>query len=121
MLKPAFCCLAALLVAAGAAPGASAQILPLTVPRGKLRWDFYGRFESYDWRWNDGTREEAAGDFDRRPLDRTFMPGLGDTEDRLARITGLSNLNFTLGASRSSKVVDFGTLGIGGAVGVSRR
>jgi hypothetical protein len=121
MLRSALFRLAAVLAAAAAAPVASAQILPLTVPRGKLRWDFYGRFEEYDWRWRDGVREEAAGDFDRRSLDRTFLPGLAETEDRLRRITGLANLNLTLGSTRASKMVNLGTLGIGGAIGVTRR
>jgi hypothetical protein len=113
--------LAALVFGSAALPRLSAQIQPITVPKGKLRWDFYGRFESYDWRWNDGRREEAAGDFDAKPLDRNFIPDLGPTEDRLARITGLNNLGLTLGTSRSSKLVTVGTLGIGGAVGVTRR
>jgi hypothetical protein len=120
MLRPVLPRLAVLFLAA-TAPAASAQVLPLTVPRGKLRWDFFGRFESYDRRWNDGAREEAAGDFDGRVLDASFVPDLALSIDRFRRITGTPAFDLNLGTARASKIVNLGTLGIGGAVGVTGR
>ncbi len=119
MIRPALLWLSAALCASGLAP-VSAQILPLTVPRGKLRWDFAGRFESFDWRWRDGIREEAAGDFNNKSLDRNFVPGLGDAEDRIKRIAGI-NASLSLGTSQASEIVNRGMLGIGGAIGVTNR
>ena len=98
----------------------TAQITPVTVPKGQLRWDFSGQLESWDARWRDGVREEAAADFARANLDRTFIPGLGEAEQRLQRITGLSQLNLSLGRSIASQIVNRGTRGIGGAFGLTK-
>jgi len=101
-------------------PVSQAQVLPITVPKGKLRFDFGGKFELYDWRWRDGAREEAAADFQRSVVDPTFLPGLTDAEARLKRITGLSTVDLSLGRSAASRLVKLGTLGIGLAAGVTR-
>lgn len=112
----------AALVLLGLALGrpAAAQLLPLTVPKGKLRVDPFGRFESWDRRWRGGTREDAATDFIRSPLDPSFVPDLGPAEARLGRITGLSDASLSLGRSTAAQLVNRGTLGMGGALGVSR-
>ncbi len=100
---------------------ASAQITPLLVPKGKLRVDILGQFQNWDHRYNDGTREEAAADFNRSTMDRRFVPGLGAAEDHLKKITGLTNLSLSLGKSTSSYLVNYGTTGFGGALGLTRR
>ncbi|MEZ4586104.1 MAG: hypothetical protein R2909_06860 [Gemmatimonadales bacterium] len=95
-----------------------AQALPLTLPKGKIRLDFSGRFESFDRRFNDGTKEEWAGDFDG-PLDRATIAGLSETETILKRITGLSDASLNLGRTSALQLINLGTLGFGGAVGVT--
>lgn len=111
--------LLALLAVTGVAPLA-AQVLPLTVPRGKLRVDFHGRFESFDRRWNDGVREEWAGDFDGRPFDRSVVPGLAEAESRLRNLTGLGDVGLSLGTGHATQLVNRGTAGVGGAFGLTR-
>ncbi|MFN0179468.1 MAG: hypothetical protein ACKVZ0_11770 [Gemmatimonadales bacterium] len=98
----------------------AAQVTPITVPKGQLRWDFYAQLESWDWRWRDGAREEAAAAFARPIVDQAFLPGLADTEARLKRMTGLSQLNLSLGQSIASQIVNRGTRGIGGAFGLTK-
>ena len=102
-------------------PAATAQITPLLVPKGRIRVDLLGQFQSWDHRFNDGTKEEAAGDFNRSVMDRRFVPGLGAAEDHLRKITGLNNLALSLGKSTSSYLVNYGTTGFGGAFGLTRR
>jgi hypothetical protein len=120
MHRPALFFLSLVLAASEGAAVARAQILPLTVPKGKLRWDFSGAFDSYDWRWRNGVREEAAGDFDQKTLDRTYVPGLADIDDRISRIAGI-NASLSLGTTQSTEIVNRGMLGIGGAVGITNR
>jgi len=107
-------------LSAGLAPAGHGQILPITAPKGKLRFDFGGRFDVYDWRWNDGHREEAAADFNRSSADATFIPGLADAETRLERITGLSEVNLSLGRAIANQNVKVGALGVGAALGITR-
>jgi hypothetical protein len=120
MHRPALLFLSLVLAASEGAGVARAQILPLTVPKGKLRWDFSGQFNAYDWRWRDGVREEAAADFDEKTLDRAYVPGLASIEDRIARIAGI-NASLTLGTTHSTEIVNRGMLGIGGAIGITNR
>lgn len=99
---------------------AAAQITPITVPKGHLRWDFYGQFESWDWRWRDGSREEAAADFARATLDQSFVPALASAAAQIRQLTGLAQVNLSLGQSIASQIVNRGTRGIGGAFGLTR-
>ncbi|MGE0440694.1 MAG: hypothetical protein AB7S39_09375 [Gemmatimonadales bacterium] len=116
MLKP-WLPAAALALVIGASP-AAAQITPLTVPKGTFRFDFSGEFRSWDWRWLDGKRDEAAGDFSRPTLDAAFVPALAPLVDPLKTITGLSQIDLSLGASSASTLTNLGTIGIGGAFGL---
>ncbi|MBM4186552.1 MAG: hypothetical protein FJ206_04490 [Gemmatimonadetes bacterium] len=105
----------ALLPASGAA-----QITPITVPKGQLRWDFSAQFESWDWRWRDGNREEAAADFARASLDPAFVPSLASAAASIRQLTGLAQINLSLGQSTASQIVNRGTRGLGGAFGLTR-
>ncbi len=99
---------------------ASSQVTPVTVPKGTLRWDFYGQFQAWEWRWRDGRREEAAADFVRSSVDRSFVPGLDSTEARIRRLTGLGQVNLSLGQSTASELVNVGVRGFGGAFGLTK-
>ena len=100
-------------------PPLGAQILPITVPKAKLRLDFLGELRSYDWRWNDGSRNEVAADFNRL-MDGSFIPGLAAAERRVRKITGRNDLSLNLGRSTASQLVNLGTSGFGGAYGLTK-
>lgn len=115
--RPSLLLVALVAAVAGRLP---AQLQPLTVPRGTLRLDLLGRFESFDRRWNDGVREEWLGDVDGRRFDRSVVPGLEAAEARLADLTGLGDVALSLGTARATQLVNLGTMGVGGAFGVNR-
>ena len=104
-----------------AIPPLSAQLQPITVPRGLLRLEFGGRFEYWDRRYLDGTRQDAAGDFIRNPLDGGFLPTLAADEAALRRVTGVPAISLSLGASSGSMLVNVGTGIIGAAYGLGSR
>jgi len=97
-----------------AAPG-----LPLLVPKGRIQWTLTGEFENWDWRWNNGGREEYVADFNA-PLDRRFLPTLGASEEALRRATGIQSLNLSVGRAIASQIVGRNTFGVGGALGLTR-
>ncbi len=97
----------------------SAPGLPLLVPKGRIQWTLSAEFENWDWRWNNGGREEAVADFNA-PLDRRFLPTLGASEDALRRATGIEALNLSVGRAVASQIVGRNTFGIGGALGLTR-
>jgi len=104
-----------------AASPLAAQLTPITVPRGLLRLDFGGRFDSWDRRFFNGTRQDAASDFNRDPLDGGFLTDLAVDEAELRRITGVQAISLSLGKSASSMLVNVGTGSIGAAYGLGRR
>jgi hypothetical protein len=113
--------LALLLLFAAAAPPAAAQLPPLTVPRGLLRLDIGGRFDNWDQRYLDGIRQEAAGDFNRDPVDGHWLPGLATVDERLRQVTGVQAIALSLGKTTASTLVNVGTYSIGAAYGLSSR
>lgn len=113
---------AGLICVAGAGmsvPSLAAQITPITVPKNKLRLDFMGQLQSYDWRWNDGSRTEAAAAFNRL-MDASFIPRLAEAERRVRAITGRADLSLNVGRSTASQLVNLGTTGFGGAYGLTK-
>ncbi len=97
-----------------------AQMPPLTVPKGKFRFDLWGEFRDSDQRFFRGEREELAQDFTTPALGSTAMPFLRDAESRLAQL-GAPGFQFNLGATRASSLVNIGTTGLGLAVGITER
>jgi hypothetical protein len=98
-----------------------AQLQPITVPRGLVRLEFGGRFDYWDRRYLDGTRQDAAGDFIRSPFDGAFLPALAADEAALRRVTGVPAISLSLGASTGSMLVNVGTGNIGAAYGLGSR
>ena len=99
----------------------SAQLQPVTVPRGLLRLTFGGQFDYWDRRYLDGTRQDAAGDFIRNPLDGAFLPALAADEAALRRVAGGQAISLSLGGSTGSMLVNVGTGHIGAAYGLGSR
>ncbi|MHB1330055.1 MAG: hypothetical protein ACYC2K_17790, partial [Gemmatimonadales bacterium] len=97
----------------------SAPGLSLLVPKGRIQWTLSAEFENWDWRWNNGGREESAADFNG-PLDRRFIPTLGATEDALRAATGIQTLNLSIGRAITSQIVGRNSFGVGGALGLTR-
>ncbi|HEV8358559.1 MAG TPA: hypothetical protein VGQ17_17530 [Gemmatimonadales bacterium] len=104
-----------------AAAPLAAQLPPLTVPRGVVRVDLGGRFDNWDKRYLNGTEQEAAGDFNRDPVDGRWLPGLASAEEQLRAVTGVQALALSLGRSSSTMLVNLGTESIGAAWGVTGR
>jgi hypothetical protein len=110
----------ALIFVAAAVP-LTAQLPPITVPKGLLRLDFGGRLDNWDRRYLNGVKQDAASDFIRNPVDGLWLPGLGEAEARLRLVTGVNALSLSLGQSTSTMLVNVGTGSIGAAYGVTRR
>ncbi|HTL05988.1 MAG TPA: hypothetical protein VL241_09600, partial [Gemmatimonadales bacterium] len=100
---------------------AEAQLPPLTVPKGLLRFDLGGRLENWDQAYIRGIKQDAAGSFLRDPATGSWLPALGDTEQQLRAITGVQALSLSLGRTTGHMLVNVGTESIGAAYGVTRR
>lgn len=99
----------------------SAQLAPLTVPKGLLRLDLGGRLENWDKAYFGGQKQDAAGDFIRNPTTGSWLPALGETEQRLRSLTGVQALSLSLGKTSANMLVNVGTETIGAAYGLTRR
>ncbi len=111
----------AVLALALAAGPAAAQVVPVTVPKGMLRFDFDGEFKSWDWRWHDGSREDWARRFDQPRLGAGLLPGVESADSLVARIIGTPNVDLSAGSTHGSALVNLGTIGFGGSLGLTRR
>lgn len=100
---------------------ASAQILPLTVPKGRLRFDFWGDLKNYDQRFLNGTKTDAAGEYITSSVDPNFLPSLSDLDTQVKSLTGRSDLALSLGRTQANQLVNLGTAGLGAALGLTRR
>ena len=99
----------------------SAQLAPITVPKGLLRLDFGGRFDNWDRRYNDGVKQDVASDFIFPSFDGRFLTPLDSAQAALRRVTGVQNLGLSLGKTTASMLVNVGTANIGAAYGLTSR
>jgi hypothetical protein len=99
---------------------AHAQLPPLTVPKGYVRFEVGGEFTGYDSRYRLGQRQDAAQDFMREALGSDFFPALAGADSLISRITGQS-APLSLGRTSASQLVTFGTGILGAAVGITSR
>ena len=90
----------------------AAQFSPVGVPKGLLRLELDGAFESVDRRYLAGASQEFAADLASPALGSDRIPGLAPADARLARITGtpgarldLGHLTATAQGSRSVGVI----------------
>ena len=73
-----------------AAPSvARAQLAPVGVPPGVLRFEIDGAFDSWDKRFRDGTKEGLGAAFSSSALGRRPAPLLAPYDAILQRVTGL--------------------------------
>lgn len=110
-------CLAAPLVALRTA---SAQLPPVGVPPGVLRFEVDGNFDSWDRRWRDGTREPLATVFTTSALGSDLLPALAPYDTLIRRITGLGDYRLNLGTLGGDAHADVSNATVGLALGVTR-
>lgn len=106
---------------------AAAQLSPVGVPRGLLRFELDGSLESVSRRYLGGQEQEFAGDLASPALGSDRIPALASADARLARITGdpgarldLGNLTATAQGSRTAGAVGIG-LGLTSTISVFAR
>ncbi|MGQ0702463.1 MAG: hypothetical protein ACT4PM_04940 [Gemmatimonadales bacterium] len=116
--RPRDLCLA-LLLAAVVSTQLPAQLPPLTVPKGQVRFDIGGRFDFWDRAYVAGVKQDAAQEWRHDPLTGAFLPGLAQTEAALQAATGAQGLSLSLGKSSADLSVNLGTAEIGAALGVT--
>ncbi len=103
------------------APSAArAQLAPVGVPPGVLRFELDGGFDSWDKRFLDGTKQSLAADFASSALGSTLFPGLASSELILQRVTGLPEFRLNLGTLTGDAQADVATATLGLALGLNR-
>ena len=118
LLRPRFGGIALLLALAGPV---QAQLPPLTVPGGKVRFEVGGRFTWWDEAFIRGIRSEAIAGFLHNPVTSAILPGLGASEAALRAVTGASLLTLSPGATTGALAVNVGAAEIGAALGITSR
>lgn len=111
--------LAVALLFAGLAP-AAAQLPPLGVPRGAVRFDLGGTFNDYNERYRAGTRENLAAEYATPTAGSSLFQGYATAEARLLAAVG-SATPLLLGRTSAYAEVNVGTATIGAAVGLTNR
>jgi len=97
----------------------SAQLAPIGAPKGTLRVDIRGSFESADQRIFGGHTEDYLADFGSPALGSDRIPGLRAADSLLNLILPGSRLN--LGGQRANGQLTIGTGTIGAALGITSR
>ena len=103
-----------------AAPSAArAQLAPVGVPPGVIRFEVDGAFDSWDKRFRDGRKEGFGADLSG-PLDSDLLPLLAPYDAIVQRVTGLSGFRLNLGALTADAQADVSTAVLGLGLGVTR-
>ena len=113
--------LALLLGLFGATAPLRAQLAPLGAPKGTLRFDLQGAFESADRRLLDGRGEDYLSDFGSAALGSDRFPSLKAADSILSSILGQTGYHLNLGQTTAYGQLTVGTGTIGAALGVTRR
>jgi hypothetical protein len=98
-----------------------AQLAPVGVPKGALRVDIRGVFESADRRLFDGRTEDYLADFGSPAFGSDRIPLLGPVDSLLGVVLGQPSYRLNLGRQRARGQLTVGTGIIGVALGVTRR
>ena len=104
-----------------AAPAlAAAQLSPVGVPAGVVRFEADGALESWDSRWFDGNKEGWGADVASPALGADLFPFLAGSETTIRQVTGLSGFQINLGALTTDAMVDRGVGMFGLSLGLTR-
>ena len=98
----------------------SAQLAPVGIPRGLIRFELGGGFTSADSRYFDGIEQNLAEEWDGN-IGSTMIPGLSNAEARIRQVTGLANYNLSLGRSSVIAAYQRGRIDIGLSYGLTNR
>ena len=103
-----------------AAPSvARAQLAPVGVPSGVLRFEVDGAFDSWDKRFRDGRKEGLAADLSGS-MDSDLLPVLAPYDAIVQRVTGLGGFRLNLGALTADAQAEVSTAVLGLSLGVTR-
>lgn len=97
----------------------SAQLPPVGVPGGVLRFDLDGSIESFDRRFLNGERESYAADLASPALGSDRIPSLLDADARIGRITGDPGYRLNLGRLAAEAMADIGRGSLGLSLGLT--
>lgn len=108
------------LVCLAAPSTARAQLAPVGVPPGVLRFEVDGAFDFWDKRFRDGGREALGSGLAASPLDRGSLAFLAPYDAILARVTGIPDFRLNLGDLTADAQADVSTAVLGLTLGVTR-
>ncbi|HXW96157.1 MAG TPA: hypothetical protein VEI47_01130 [Gemmatimonadales bacterium] len=110
----------ALLSLCVAAPLA-AQLEPVGAPKGSLRFDLEGSFQSADSRFLNGQEEDYLADFGSPALGSDRIPLLKPADSLVGVILGQPGFRLNLGSEQANGQYTQGRITIGAALGVTKR
>lgn len=108
------------LVCLAAPPTARAQLAPVGVPAGVLRFEMDGSFDTWDKRFRDGGREGLGAALSAPALDRGTLPFLAPYDAIIERVTGLPDFRLNLGGLTADAQADVSTGVLGLTLGLTR-
>lgn len=98
-----------------------AQLAPVGVPKGTLRFDVRGAFESADRRFFDGTTEDYLADFGSPAFGSDRIPLVRSADSLVGVVLGQSTYRLNLGNQRARGQLTVGAGTIGAALGITSR
>lgn len=102
-------------------PALNAQLEPLGAPKGTLRFELGGLFQSADSRYFDGQRQDYLADFGGADFGSNRMPFLAGADTLLGQVLGQPGYRLNLGRQRSNGQLTIGSGILGGALGLTSR
>lgn len=99
----------------------AAQLEPLGAPKGTLRFDLGGLFQSADRTFLDGRTQDYLADFGGSAFGANRLPFLAPTDSVLRQVLGQSGYRLHLGRQRSHGQLTIGSGIIGGALGLTSK
>jgi hypothetical protein len=104
-----------------AAPSmARAQLPPVGTPRGVLRIEVDGAFDSWDKRFRDGTRESLGAAVSSPAFGGDLISTLASGDTILQRVTGLPSAALNLGSLTTDAQADVVAANLGLTLGITR-
>ena len=104
-----------------AAPStARAQLAPVGVPPGVVRFEVDGSFDSWDKRFRDGDKEGLGAALSAPALNGDVLPTLAPYDTIIRRVTGLGDFRLNLGGLTTDAQADVSSVVLGLTAGITR-
>ncbi len=97
-----------------------AQLAPLGVPAGAVRFELDGALDSWDTRFLDGAKQGYGADLSSPAAGADLFPELAEAEARIARSAGLATYRINLGALATDAQADVGIGVFGLSLGLTK-